>query len=59
MGLIRKIREKRDPWSVRLEEPRKETDDSANESEQENVIKKREMFGKFFEKTPANEKNSH
>ncbi|QMU56643.1 MAG: hypothetical protein GKS04_05895 [Candidatus Mycalebacterium zealandia] len=52
MGLIRKIRDVRDPWSIRLEEQRKESDDSDSpnepENEDEEVRKKREMFGEIF-----------
>ena len=52
MGLIRKIRDTRDPWSARLEEQRREGDDPGapdrRENEDEKVRAKREMFGKVF-----------
>ena len=63
LGLIRKIRDKQDPWSVRLEKPRRETvlsglqNDSV--SEKKGVMRKREMFGKVFDGRSPNHKNSH
>ncbi len=54
LGLIRKIRDKQDPWSVRLEKPRRETAPSERQnnpvSEEEEVMRKREMFGKIFDR---------
>lgn len=52
LGLIRKIRDGRDSWRVRLEDQRKQdgAPDSPNEreNEEEKVGRKRKMFGKIF-----------
>lgn len=58
MGLIRKIRDGDDPWSVRLEEQRKtgpwDVPDEDGEvcEEDAEVLRRRGMFGKVFASGP-------
>ncbi|MGI9558267.1 MAG: hypothetical protein ACR2NQ_01175 [Thermodesulfobacteriota bacterium] len=54
MGLTRILREREDPWDVRLEEQRKdapqdrETSSDSSDDEEKEVLRKRKMFGKVF-----------
>lgn len=57
MGLIRKIRDKSDPWEVRLEKQRKvrhpdAKSDAKNGGGDDGIAKRRRMFGKVFLQKP-------
>lgn len=54
MGLIRKIRDKSDPWGARLEKQRKtrHPDAKGGPEDEGGVLRRRRMFGKVFSQKP-------
>ena len=54
MGLIRKIRDKSDPWGARLEKQRKTRHPDAKEDQggEDKVLRRRRMFGNVFSSKP-------
>ena len=54
MGLIRRIRDKSDPWGARLEKQRKTRHPEAKggRGEDGDTLRRRRMFGKVFSQKP-------